>query len=426
MSVLNLLPVLVTVFGIYMLVKLRFFFIFHPIKTARRLALIIRDKHSQRSLALALAGTLGVGNIVGVAYGISVGGAGSVFWILVSSLFASVIKYAESALAADKKKASGGGMMYVIRSSLGKLGGILSIVYALLCIALALSMGSALQLQSLILSSGESDRNHKYILAIVFTLLVALVIKGGAKKIENVTAVVIPLSTIIYIILCLKVVLCNISRLPETLKNIMTSAFNFRSFGGGVSSFLAIKALKEGYARGLLSNEAGAGTSAMAESRSNASPCDVGILGMCEVFFDTVLLCTLTGLTVLLSGVNLSQKNGVLIVRDALSSVLGGGAGIILFLLIFAFAYATVVCWYYYGLESFRFVFKKEKPLIFSALFLFFTFSGFLIPTGTLIGITDYILLFMSIMTLSILYKNSERVVRLSEQSGLLKNSDIG
>ena len=116
MSVLNFLPMLVTAFGLYMLIRLRFFFLIHPLKTGKKLLSTFKDKSSVKSLTLALAGTLGVGNIVGVAYGLSVGGAGSLFWIFVSSIFAGVIKYTESSLASYKKRDSLGGMMYVIKS----------------------------------------------------------------------------------------------------------------------------------------------------------------------------------------------------------------------------------------------------------------------------------------------------------------------
>jgi len=416
MSLLNLLPMLITSIGLYFLIKLRFFFIIHPIAVFKRLFNAFRDKSSRKSLALALAGTLGVGNIVGVAYGISVGGAGSIFWILVSSIFAAVIKYAESTLAADKRSDGCGGMSYVIKSSFKRLGYPLATVYAILCLLLSLTMGSALKSQSAIGAAEEIVKFNPYILSVFFVIITLAVVLGGAKKIENATAIIIPLSTIVYVAICLAVVFTNLSRLPAALSEIINGAFNFKSFGGGVSSFLVITAMKEGYARGLLSNEAGAGTSSMAQARSENSPSEIGLLGICEVLFDTVLLCTLTGITVLVSGVDTTGRSGIVIVSNAISGALGKGSGFLLFLLVFAFAYSTVVCWYYYGSECLKFITGKHRSCIFTLLFVFSVFVGFLVPSSLLINVTDYILFFMTLLTLATLTKNSERIVSLSEQ----------
>lgn len=425
MSFLDLLPILITVFGIYMLIKLRFFFVFHPIKAAKKTFSLFRDKSSRASLFLALAGTLGVGNIVGVAYGISVGGVGCVFWILISSLFAAVIKYAESSLAADKKECGHGGMAYVLKSSFPKTGGALGAVYAVLCILLSFSMGSALQSQSFGISL-KFTKIPDYFIALVFTVPVIIVIKGGAEKISRATSIVIPAATAAYVFMCLAVILKNAAELPTAIWRILSEAFNFRSMSGGVSAFFASKAVKEGYARGLLSNEAGAGTSSMAQSRSDMSPSDVGLLGMLEVFFDTALLCTLTGLAVAVSGDSVAFGGGIEIISAVFSKSLGYASSRILTILIFAFAFSTVICWYYYGVESLEYLFGKRNSKVYTALFIFFTLSGFVLSEGVLIGVSDTVLFFMSVITLSVLYKNSERIVSLSERGGLLKKSDFG
>ena len=432
MSLLNFLPFAVTLFGALLLVKLRFFFILHPIRVGGRIAALMKNKKTRKALSLALAGTLGVGNIVGVAYGISVGGAGSIFWILVSSLFACVIKYAESLLASDFSSDGRGGMMYVIGKSFGKIGKALASIYAVACLFLSFTMGAALQSQSAVLSSRGLGISP-LLVAAAFCVLVAAVTVGGAKKIESATAYIIPISTVIYIILCLAVIISNASRLPSVIRLIMSEAFNFKSAAGGVSAYLGIRAMKEGYARGLLSNEAGAGTSSMAQSRAEyVNSAEVGLLGMCEVIFDTAILCTLTGIAVLVSGVSLSG-DGMSIVVSAFEKALGGAAPILIFLLIFAFAYSTVICWYYYGTECIGFLFKKENSRVFTVLFILSLLVGFRISQTVLIIASDYLLFFMSILTLLALIKNSERVVRLSEKSDLLKNrrckskkSDVG
>lgn len=426
MSVTNLLPLIITFAGVFFLIRLRFFFIVHPLKVIKRIGNTVKDKTSRKSLALALAGTLGVGNIVGVAYGISVGGAGSLFWIFVSGIFASVIKYVESSLSADKLVAGKGGMMYVITCSFRKCGKFLGALYAFLCLLLSLSMGSALQSRSAVNAAQRLIKINPIILALIFALLCAAVVLGGAKKIENATSVIIPTATIVYIVICLVIIIKNAKFMPSVVSSIIYDALNFRSTVGGVSGFFISKSLKEGYSRGLLSNEAGAGTSAMAQTRSKSlNPSDVGLLGACEVFFDTSLLCTLTGLSVLssLEGTP-SETDGMEIVLSAVRSSVGYGGECAVILLVLAFAYSTVICWYYYGRECLEYLLGDRGRVVFTAVFILFSFMGFVIPEGTLIRLTDTILFLMSLLTVSALIKNSERIVVLSEENRLLKNSD--
>ena len=426
MFLLNLLPVFITVFGFYFLLKLRFFYIIRPRMLLPRLRNILKDKSSRRALALALAGTLGVGNIVGVAFGISVGGAGSLFWILISALFASVIKYAESSLGSLYRSEAGGGMSFVIRSTLGRAGIPISYAYALLCIGLSFAMGGALQSKSAVEAAAFSTGINPSLFALIFSVLVLVVIIRGANFIESFTAFVIPLATIVYIFLCFGIIFVNFNNIPKVLAEVLKSAVGIRSAAGGILGFTFSHTIREGFARGLLSNEAGAGTSAMAESRADVNPADVGLLGVFEVFFDTVILCPLTGFAVLLSMPDPSEfSSGMEIVSRAVFSVFGGFGASVLFILISLFAYSTVVCWYFYGMQSVRFIFGRKKSGLYTALFIYFVFVGFIIPSAFLISVSDYLLLIMTILTLLTLIKSSERILRLSEQYGLLKKSDM-
>ena len=423
MLIISFLPILIIVIGGYFLMKLRFFFILHPIKTAGKIKRSMKSKEARHSLSLALAGTLGVGNIVGVAYGISVGGAGSLFWIFVSSFFAAVIKYAESTLAADNISFGYGGMNYVMEKSFCSFGRILGILYSLFCLFLSFTMGTSLQVNSVTSTLSAEKKSCAQVVLLIFFILVFFVIVGGAKKIERVTAKLIPLSTIIYIILCLGVIFSNFEKLPEVLVRIVKEAFGFRSGIGGVSAFLAINSMREGFARGLLSNEAGAGTSAMAETRSGKSPCETGLFGICEVFFDTVLLCSLTGLAILTSSVGIGQKRGIEIVSSAFFSVFGKFGTYTLFLLIFSFAFSTVICWYYYGISSSQYLFGKRGRCAYTFLFLFSILLADRFSAALIIFSSDVLLFFMTLFTSLTLIKKSERILRLSEK--LLKNSDV-
>lgn len=413
--------------GLYFLIKLRFFFILHPIKTLKKTFLSGIDKTERKAFFLALAGTLGVGNIVGVAYGISVGGAGCVFWIFVSAVFSSVIKYCESTLGANFGEDGRGGMMYVIARTAGRLGKAFGSLYSLLCLVLALFMGAALQAESVALSATAALGFKPYVFSVLFAALVFITVMGGAKKIENATAAVIPIATVAYVVICLAVIVSGEESISAVLLKIFREAFSARSAAGGVLAFLASSSMREGFARGLLSNEAGAGTSSIAQSRTTgAPPAKVGLYGMCEVFFDTTLLCTLTGLAVLCSGVSVTQS-GISTVLSAFATVLGATAPTVLFVLIFAFAYSTVVCWYFYASEALVFLFGRERSTAFTVLFFTSLILGSTVPESLLMLFIDSVLFMMSILTLLTLIKNSERIVCLSEQYGLLKSkhSDV-
>ena len=417
MSLIDFLPIIIVISGLYFLVKLRFFFILHPIKTVKKTINALSDGSSRRALALALGGTLGVGNIVGIAYGIMKSGGGCIFWVLVSSLFSSVIKYAESSISADCRENGRGGMMYVIKAAFGKSGRLLSLIYAVLCFLLSLTMGAALQAKSAVSFADYSLSLNPYAFSLFFSIIVLLSIIKGTKKIEKITSYIVPVATIIYILLCFIVIFRNFSHLIEALNSILSSAFKIESAGYGILFFLSSKSMKEGFARGLLSNEAGAGTSAMAEIRSNAKEAsEVGVLGACEVFFDTTLLCTLTGLSIVISGVPVeSIPSAAALIISSFSSVLGEVSKILLFFLICAFSYSTVICWYYYGFECRRYLFDNRFSRVYLAFFTAFVFIGFILKESVLIVVSDYLLFFMTVITVLTLIKKSERIVTLSE-----------
>ncbi len=419
MNVLTFLPIIIVASGLFLLVKLRFFFILHPKRTFSYLTRAVRKKGAFSSLCLSLAGTLGVGNIVGVAYGISVGGAGSVFWLLLSSVFSLVIKFSEVALSADAKLSSGG-MTELIEKSF-KSTKLPALLYATLCLLLSLTMGASLQSRSAVESlAGDSG---VLIPSIVFSFLVALAVFGGVRRIEKISAYLIPLATLVYIILTLSVIIINGESLPKLFRAIMSDAFSPDAAVGGIGAFAIISKMREGFSRGLLSNEAGAGTSAFAHARNDSSPVSSGLVGMCEVFFDTVVLCMLTALAVLLAVPSPEiYSSGLEIVKAALIS-LGTFSLPVLSLSIFAFAFSTVICWYYYGLCSLSYLAKGGRRA-FTLLFLASVLLGSLTPITPLIVISDYLLFFLAVISLSALIKNSDRLVYLSENEGLLKKTN--
>ncbi|MBQ8689929.1 MAG: alanine:cation symporter family protein [Clostridia bacterium] len=420
MSVLTLLPIIVTLGGAFFLFKLRFFFFLHPIRIARATRAALSSREARRSLFLALAGTLGVGNIVGVAVGITVGGAGSVLWLLVSSLFASVLKYAESTLASDMRRSDGGGMLPVISATFGKGGKTASVIYAILCVALSFVMGAALQTASVVTSATEALSVPAATVAAVFTAAVFLVIARGAEKIERFTAIIMPITTALYIVLCLATVVSNMSRIPAVISSIFASALSLDGIRGGIFATVAAVSVREGFCRGLLSNEAGAGTSAFAHSAKVRVPTDAGLLGMCEVFFDTVVLCMLTAISILLTVDNPAEyTTGMSLVLDSVGSIFGSLSRHLVVLAVTAFAFSTVICWYFYGSRAMYSASARLKHL-YTALFLFSVFFGGMINDVLLVHLTDFILLALTAITVLTLIKNSDRLCHLSECSGLI------
>ena len=399
-----LLPVLVSFAGLFLLIKLRFFFILHPIKTLKEFSLGLKDREARRSLFLALAGTLGVGNIFGVAAGIMIGGEGSLFWLFVSSLFSAVIKYAEVLLVFDGET-KGDGMAGLISRTFSR-GKAFSILYAGLTVAVSLTMGAVMQTSAVCDIGYQSVGLHPLASILVLVILLMPALVGGVKKIENITEIIIPLTTIIYIFMCFYAIIINFERLPSVISRVVNSAFSFKSATGGITAL----AIKEGFARGILSNEAGTGTSALAHSRSsNRSPHLAGLFGMCEVFFDTTVLCTLTGLSILVSVDNLSAyKTPMSLVFAAFRLSLGDGSKLLL-PLIFAFAYSTLICWFYYGIEYCRLYFYWFKEA-YIFMFLGFVCLSYLIPTKPLLYTTDFVLLIMSILTLFVIIKRINQI----------------
>ena len=403
-----LLPLCLLAVGLFLLIKLRFFFVIHPIRTIREICEEIRDRESRRSLMLALAGTLGVGNIFGVSAGILIGGAGSVFWIFISSFFSMAIKYAETLLAYDSCKIKGG-TAETVRRIFPRWGRTLSLVYAFLTVALALFMGGAMQSSALVDVAYSGIGLMPAISIFILLILLLPCLLFGVRKIEKITEIIIPLTTIIYIIMCFTVIFCNFHRLGDTFLRIFSSAFSFKGAIGGIIPL----ALSEGFSRGILSNEGGIGSSATAHLRGGErTPHRAGLFGILEVFFDTTLLCTLTGIAILVSVGDLTlYDTPMALVSAAFCSTLGGWSVYLLTILILSFAYATIGCWYFYG-RLYSELYIPRLP--FAILFVIFLIVPLVMKTDLLIFLVDIIIFLMALITLSAIIKGTKRIVALS------------
>ncbi len=405
-----ILPPLMIFAGGFFLIKLNFFFILHPIRTLKFTFKGQNTKKSLGSLLLALAGTLGVGNIVGVAAGLMAGGAGSVFWLILSSLFSSAVKYAEVSLSYDTGE--GLGMISVIEDDRAPLAKARGKSYAILCILLSLSMGALLQGSAIRDSSASYIKTPLFSIALT-TFCCAVILKGGTR-IKKAVAVTVPLAVCLYTGMCLFVIIPNFGRLPGIILKIIGSAFNVRSLCGGIGAFLIKSGMKEGFAVGLLSNEAGAGTSSFSHTSHNGDDSKrAGCFGIMEVLFDTFVLCPLTAFTILLGGKN--GSGGIADIKSLFQDYIGPVSGFLLTFSVTAFAVSTILCWYFYGEICLRYIGIKYLHPIYFILFTavlyislsFDTVYGFPL-SGTILS--DTTLFFLCLLTLYTLIKRSGSV----------------
>ncbi|MBQ9132011.1 MAG: sodium:alanine symporter family protein [Clostridia bacterium] len=357
-----------------------------------------------RAVTLALAGTLGVGNIVGVANAIFVGGAGAVFWMWVSALLAMILKYAEILLAVRHRRQGRdgsfyGGAVYYIRDYFQGRGrwrtaAVLSCLFAGLMILNAMSMGCVIQVNAVSMAFRGVWGISPWFSGVLLLVLTLPVLVRGTKGISGLTELLVPIMTGGYLILSLAVLILRRDAVGDAFSSIFTNALDWRSVGGGVMGFLTSKALRVGTMRGLLSNEAGCGTAPTAHAAADASsPASQGVWGILEVFVDTVLLCTVTALVILVSAGEVWHlgENGVMMALGAYACVLGDWASCFLAAAIFCFGYATVLCWAGYGMESLRAVSgKKRWRILYLAAFGCCTVLGAVIAPEQVWWLSDF------------------------------------
>ncbi len=418
--------------GIYFLFYLRFFFVRSPIKT---FSLLFRKNSGGDSgfsaLTVALAGTLGVGNIIGVASALIMGGPGSVFWMVFSAFAAMVLKYCEIVLAHRHRRFENGeirgGAMYYMEDFFGKcgkrLGSAVGGIFAVFCLINAFSMGSMLQARAVSGSVTEISEIPSWAVAAVLTLICGIVVFKGIHDISPLTGVIIPIMSLVYAAMSIAVIFCFRSDIGETVAIIFRDAFSFRSAAGGSFAFLLSSSLRYGCMRGILSNEAGCGTAPIAHAASkNKSAFIQGIWGIMEVFVDTVLLCTLTGLSVLLAvGDDLSNfGNGeeMKLVLTAYGSAIGGLAAPLMTVMVSCFAFATIICWAYYGNSTLKYISEnKAVGALFKVIYLICIFFGAAsVDGGELCWLlSDTAICGMAILNLSMLFLSRREIKEETE-----------
>lgn len=341
---------LVLAAGAAFTVRFRAFYLLHPMRTLRAV-----PKSGARQMLLSLGGTVGVGNISGVAVALALGGAGAIFWMWVGALVTMALKYAEIILGMLSRRKRGarmcGGAPYYIREA---LGGRAAALFAALLVADSVAVGGVIQ-SSAIAEAAAGLGVSPLVSGVLLAVAVAVIFFFG-WDVFGLSAVLVPLMAVGYIAVCLAVILHHASALPAALGAIFAGAFRPASFGGGILGLLFSPVLRQGIVKGLFSNEAGCGTAAAAHAEAKETvPARQGLFGIFEVFADTILLCTLTALAILTAlGDDLAAYGaaGIRLCTAAFATVFGKSAAPMLFGFVFLFAFATILAYGYYGMES--------------------------------------------------------------------------
>ncbi len=337
-----------------------------------------------QAVCTALAATVGTGNIAGVAGAIAIGGPGAVFWMWISAILGMCTKFSEVTLAVHfrEKNEKGewvGGPMYYIKNGLKKHWHWLAYLFSIFGVLTVFGTGNATQVNTITTAIDSALENYgivatknastvNLIIGIVLAGLLALILLGGIKRIGQVTEKLVPFMALLYVVFALGVVLLNIQNVPSVFSSIVEGAFNPASVTGGVvgSVFLS---MKKGISRGIFSNEAGLGTGSIAHACADTrKPVKQGFFGIFEVFVDTIVICTLTALVILCSGVpvNFGSAAGAELTISGFTSTYGSWVSIFTAIAMCCFAFSTIVGWGLYGARCIEFLFgsKVNKPFM--------------------------------------------------------------
>ena len=397
-----------------------------------------------QAVCTALAGTVGTGNIAGVAGAIALGGPGAIFWMWCSAFLGMCTKFSEVTLAIHfrEKNANGeyvGGPMYYIKNGLSKKWHFLAVLYALFGVLTVFGTGNATQVNTIVSSihsalhnlhiiDGTVDERANLIFGIFIAAFVAMVLLGGIQRIGQVSEKLVPFMAALYVILAIGVVILHISRVPAVFAMIFKSAFTPQAATGGIigSMFLS---MKKGVSRGIFSNEAGLGTGSIAHACADTNNAvHQGMFGIFEVFMDTIVICTFTGLVILLGAPNIvyGQAAGAELTISGFTATYGGWVSIFTAVAMCCFAFSTIIGWGLYGSRCIEFLGGEKLVRPFLVAYSFVSIIGATINLGLLWDIADTFNGLMAIPNLIALLILSGQVKKLAidvdqaEKSGTL------
>ena len=334
-----------------------------------------------QALMTAMSATIGTGNIAGVATAIFIGGPGAIFWMWITALVGMATKYGEAVLAVKyrEKDALGknvGGPMYYIKNGLGSQWGWLAFLFALFGTIAAFGIGNMVQSNSVADAMHTNFSVDKQLTGAVIAVLAGLVILGGIQRIGTVAGKLVPFMAIAYILGSLLIIFTNITEVPAALGLIVDSAFNGSAAAGGFAGAGIMIAIQMGVARGIFSNEAGLGSAPIAHAAAQTdSPVRQGMIGMLGTFIDTILVCTMTALVIIISGAWTSGETGASLSTLAYGNSIPFGEYIITFGLVI-FAFTTILGWSYYGERCAEYIFGEKVILPYRILWIIAAFVG--------------------------------------------------
>jgi AGCS family alanine or glycine:cation symporter len=389
-----------------------------------------------QAVSTALAATVGTGNIAGITFAVTLGGAGSIFWLWVSALIGMCTKYAEVVLAVRYRERNEkgdwvGGPMYYITNGLGKNWKWLAVIFSTFAMLASFGIGNAVQvgnitdsvntaIQAFIPSAVNSKPMINVVIGVIVAVVVGIVLIGGVKRLGVVTERLVPVMSLIYIISSLIVIIVNIDRLGGVFVDIFRGAFNPSAVVGGVGGITLKTAITWGFKRGVFSNEAGLGSAPIAHAASSESnPVKQGLYGIFEVFMDTIVICTLSGVTLLVSGIDLSYgvQGTTALNAAAFGTVFGEKiGGLIIAIGISLFALSTVLSWGLYGTRCCEYLFGHKSIRIYQCIFVPVVVIGATMDLGLAWDIADTLNGLMAIPNLVALFGLSGVVVKLTRE----------
>ncbi len=384
-----------------------------------------------QALCTALAATVGTGNIAGVAGAIALGGPGSILWMWVCAFFGMIIKCAEATLAVQfrQKGEDGqllGGPMYMIKNGLSSKWHFLATAYCIFGVIAALGVGNATQVNAVIggiesaVSSfgGTVDTKGALLIGLIIAVLVGVIVIGGAKRIGSIAEYLVPIASVAYIILSIGVLILCADRVDDAFLSIIYGAFKPQAVTGGIIGSMFV-AIRTGSARGVFTNEAGMGTAAIAHASAEVDhPAEQGMMGIMEVFIDTIVICTMTALVILCTDASIPYgvDIGVQLTTDAFSQVYGSWVNVLIALALICFAFATILGWGLYGLRCAQFLFGEKVRTLFVFCQVITVILGAVLKTGTVWLLAETVNGLMAIPNLFALLLLSKEFFRLMKQ----------
>ena len=387
-----------------------------------------------QAVCTALAATVGTGNVAGVAGAIAIGGPGAVFWMWVSALLGMCTKFAEVTLAVHFRETNAqgdlvGGPMYYIKNGLDKKWHFLAYLFAAFGVLAVFGTGNATQVNTITtaidsaLSSfnvlpADAVRLVNLIIGVALAIIIALILIGGIKRIGNVTSKLVPFMAIMYIVLALGVIIFHIKSVPAVFASIIEGAFNPASVTGGVvgSFFMS---MKKGVSRGIFSNEAGLGTGSIAHACADTKkPVKQGFFGIFEVFVDTIIICTMTALVILCSGVpvNYGEAAGAELTISGFTAVYGNWVSVFTAVAMCCFAFSTIIGWGLYGTRCIEFLFGSRSNKPFMVLYSLTAIVGATMNLGLMWSIAETFNGLMVIPNLIAVFLLSGVVVKMTKE----------